>query len=342
MQTTKELPTYSYIYVLKIIACFLVIVNHTNSDIFLSISPSLTWFMSVTYFFVSKIAVPLFLMCSGVTLLEKTDSLQKYFLRISRIILVIIMFSSIYYIKSVGLLNFSLIGFINSIYSKNITGAFWYLYLYLGILIALPFLQKLCKVMSKTDFLHYIFISIIFLGTMPILTHYFPIFEYSSDLDFSLFTTSTGLFISGYFINKYFVYNKNYVTLSLLTFFLCTFLSTLGTYFVYIESSRRYLFFDNISFITITAPSIAIFYLAKCYFNFDNKIISFISKCTFGIYLISDYFIPAITSRLYKLNFITAMHPICSVIILEILVFLAGLIFTAILIKIPFFKKLIG
>lgn len=166
MQTTKELPTYSYIYVLKIIACFLVIVNHTNSDIFLSISPSLTWFMSVTYFFVSKIAVPLFLMCSGVTLLEKTDSLQKYFLRISRIILVIIMFSSIYYIKSVGLLNFSLIGFINSIYSKNITGAFWYLYLYLGILIALPFLQKLCKVMSKTDFLHYIFISIIFLGTI--------------------------------------------------------------------------------------------------------------------------------------------------------------------------------
>lgn len=42
--------------ILRILACFLVIVNHTNSEVFLGMNPSLTWALSLAYFYFSKIA----------------------------------------------------------------------------------------------------------------------------------------------------------------------------------------------------------------------------------------------------------------------------------------------
>ncbi len=68
-----------YFDILRIIACFLVIVNHTNSSVLLSEKPSLIWFVSLTYFFVCKIAVPIYFMISGALLLKKSDDFKKSF-----------------------------------------------------------------------------------------------------------------------------------------------------------------------------------------------------------------------------------------------------------------------
>lgn len=43
-----------YIEILRIIACFLVIVNHTNSKIFLNSQIGDRWFASITYFLYVK------------------------------------------------------------------------------------------------------------------------------------------------------------------------------------------------------------------------------------------------------------------------------------------------
>lgn len=78
METVKSRETF--LDLLRIIACFLVIVNHTNSVIFLGSSPdSLDWYVSLTYFFISKIAVPIFFMISGYLLLKKEDNYKKAF-----------------------------------------------------------------------------------------------------------------------------------------------------------------------------------------------------------------------------------------------------------------------
>ncbi|MBQ5649328.1 MAG: acyltransferase family protein, partial [Clostridia bacterium] len=80
-----------FLDILRIIACFCVIVNHTNSDVFLNTAPgSITWFVSLAYFFVSKIAVPVFFMISGYLLLGKIDSPKKSFQRIIRILAALI------------------------------------------------------------------------------------------------------------------------------------------------------------------------------------------------------------------------------------------------------------
>ena len=88
---------YVYIELLRIAACFLVIVNHTNSQVFLSISPSPTWFASLIYFFVSKMAVPLFFMLSGAVLLGKDDGMRKMLGRCARMAAVLLIFSYLYW-----------------------------------------------------------------------------------------------------------------------------------------------------------------------------------------------------------------------------------------------------
>ena len=86
-----------FLDLLRIIACFLVIVNHTNSTIFRESTPdSRRWFLSLAYFFVSKIAVPLFFMISGYLLLNKTDSWKKALGRVLRIGVVLIGCAVIY------------------------------------------------------------------------------------------------------------------------------------------------------------------------------------------------------------------------------------------------------
>mgnify|MGYP002561809920 CR=1 FL=1 len=57
---------------LRILAAFLVIVNHTNSYVFKTLTPvDSQWHWSILWYYVSKTAVPLFIMISGACLLGK-------------------------------------------------------------------------------------------------------------------------------------------------------------------------------------------------------------------------------------------------------------------------------
>ena len=111
---------------LRIIACFLVIVNHTNSRIFLGTTPSLLWFLSLSYFFICKVAVPVFVIITGYTMLDRETSYRKTALQFLRAALCLVLFSAVYYIsdfKSGLIENISLNGFFQTIISTNITNA---------------------------------------------------------------------------------------------------------------------------------------------------------------------------------------------------------------------------
>ncbi len=144
METIKSRKTF--LDLLRIIACFFVIVNHTNSGIFLSTTPqNLTWFVSLTYFFISKIAVPIFFMISGYLLLNKIDSYKKCLQRIIRIVTALIGCGFIYAIYNTYYMNpnpsfISAIKRFLAVYITSPSNALWYLYTYLGILFMLPFL----------------------------------------------------------------------------------------------------------------------------------------------------------------------------------------------------------
>ena len=133
-----------YLDVLRVLACFLVLVNHTNSSIFKGRGPSATWYLSLAYFFVSKSAVPLFLMIMGAVQLSRTESKTKYHARIRKTLVVILSFT-IFYLADAVLRKGATVTPAIAVQKlmNSPSRALWYLYLYLGLSLFIPFFQKL-------------------------------------------------------------------------------------------------------------------------------------------------------------------------------------------------------
>lgn len=204
MKTT--ISRQGFVDLLRIIACFLVIVNHTNSTIFLSSTPQdLSWYISLTYFFISKIAVPIFFMISGYLMLNKTDSWPKAFKRFLRIALVLISCAVVYniyfyFINHTVVSLWDMVKNILLVHKTSPSNALWYLYAYLGILLMMPFLQKMANAMSKTDYHIFFIFSGFFSGILPILCHYSDLFAFNDNLYIPLFSGYLMmLFIGSYF-----------------------------------------------------------------------------------------------------------------------------------------------
>ncbi len=162
-----------HIELLRIVAIFLVMFNHTwiygftyfNSCVG---TPSY-WF----YLFLSimvKIDVPIFFMISGAVLLGKEETITElYRKRVLRIVLVLVLFSivSYLYLYTTGeLKEFSVIDFVTRLYAGDIVGSYWFLYRYLGFLILLPILRVMVK---HIDNMHFLYIFIVYL-TVQIIT----------------------------------------------------------------------------------------------------------------------------------------------------------------------------
>lgn len=336
-----------FLDLLRIVACFLVIVNHTNSAIFLSTTPEhLTWYVSLTYFFVSKIAVPIFFMISGYLLLSRIDTWKKTSDRILRIAMALIVCAVVY--STYQALRNPDISFLKVIkdslavyYTPPINGL-WYLYTYLGILFMLPFLQKMVHMMKKRDYHIFFAISGFFVSVLPILNHYFPTIRYNDNFQLPLFGGYICMLLIGQYFARFKFNNtrRGFVIASILFVSMLIFNVT-ATFFEYNKSSADYLFFDNRIYLPILLQSACVFYMASFIHVPDKyvKIISHIGSCTFGIYLISDITIDLLIPMYIKAT--TVMNPFFAVIILELLVFGIGLLAITILKKVPLIKKLL-
>ena len=113
---------------------------------------------------VCKGAVPLFFMVSGALLLGKNESGKDLFQkRILRMILVIVIFSFLYYMKLVlkGERPFAPFSFLLSLPTDLVYLPYWFLYSYLGVLTILPILRPLAQNMSKNTFWYLIILQIL-------------------------------------------------------------------------------------------------------------------------------------------------------------------------------------
>ena len=181
-----------FIELLRVAACFFVIVNHTVSDIFLQGEPSPLWFGSLFYFFMSKAAVPLFLMITGYTMLDRWEDWPAVLRRIVRFGLCILLFSAVYYAvgRPAGPWGaHDILTFLLTLLHGPITGAYWYLYLYLGILLMLPFLRRMAAGMERRDYHVYFLVSGLFFSLWPIVVYYLPALNYSAQLQLPLFNS---------------------------------------------------------------------------------------------------------------------------------------------------------
>lgn len=330
-----------YIEFLRIVAAFFVIVNHVYNPLIYFTSISKSWYASVIFLFVSKIAVPIFLMISGNLLLNKKDDKNRYFTRILKWICVIIVFSTVYYFYYHQHWNFT--EYLHCIIGSA-TFAFWYLYLYLGILLMLPILQKLANVLSKNELQLLIIISIFISGILPFFS-IFTTLNIENELIEVLFSPYLGMMFMGYYIERYLIINKKIVIGSSCLFIGLILIQVFLTRKLYDFNNQNYMQLDNRILLTVTLSAICIYILVKYLFEKVNvslsiiKLIKYIGSLTFGIFLFGDMFINLLMPFFNKYG--ADNNIFIRLLVLSIGAFLGSAICTAILKRIPIIKKLL-
>ncbi len=291
--------------------------------------------------------MPLFLLISGALLLNKQDDYKKTSVRFWRILEALVIFSFLYYIRnctvSGSAVDFR--DFLSIIYRSHITNAFWYLYLYLGIIIMLPLLQRAAGKFEKKDYIYLIVISLLVLGSIPIIKHYIPFLSQSARLHLPVFSVYLGLMAAGHYFENICTPGKKGFYLAAAIFVICISICVVGTYFEYKADSSSYLFFDDRTSVLITVPSICLFIILKRFFSVSvlqkksADIISKIAPLAFGTYLLSDMIIDTTTPMFTSLSGV--MHPMIAMLIWELVIFTLCLILTGLLRKLPYFRKLL-
>lgn len=336
-----------YLDILRIIACFGVIANHTNiilkkADISIASVSNAELTGGIIYMVLCKMAVTLFLMVSGVLLLKKADSYKKIFQRIFRVGIVLLVFSLGYYM--IGDYAHTPMDFVKTVTRTNVTTAFWYLYLYLGILVMLPVLQKMVKNFNITDYRYFLFFA------LAVCSFSF-ITEYNAHFSLPVFATSVGVFILGYYLDNY-VDLKKYNYKWFMAAGLSCSLIIAGFLFAYTyrgvmahsETAYRLIVYDNVFYVVL---SICVFLMVKyaVLAKTDNRngeikrAVCFTGECTFGIYLFSDYIISRTMPLFENWADNSGIYMLLIVILLDILVFVLGFVMTAALKQIPVIKK---
>lgn len=197
---------------MRVIACFFVIFNHTGENGFfrfsLCDSGSLRFWVYLAVSIFCKFSVPLFFMVSGALLLEREESLGRIWRhRIGKIALVLLAWSFFYYLDEVwlGWREFRLGDFAGQFLWGNWNLSFWYLYTYLAMLMTLPLLRKFAGSLTNREFVYLFSLAFVFSSLLPVLQYLLWQENHSFNSDFQLGWVCAQIFVCpllGYFLRK--------------------------------------------------------------------------------------------------------------------------------------------
>ena len=168
-----------YLDILRVVAIFFVVFNHTSGFYFMPVSQSGTveyWWLLLQNQVV-KMAVPMFLMVTGALLLPKDetiyDVLRKRVLRFLVVFLFVVVVQYVFHAAWMGFeLRLSHIYFIMFHGNMGLCYSFythWFFYAYLGILIMLPFLRMIAKAMTTQLALYILGMQVVLCCVLPLL-----------------------------------------------------------------------------------------------------------------------------------------------------------------------------
>lgn len=352
MQKTQA-TRHMYMDALRILAGFLVIVNHTNSEVFRSVAPPQgTWYASMAWYYLCKIAVPLFVMLSGACLLHKVDSYRKTWTRIGRMVVALALFSALYaydFWRSSGPWP-SPLAFLQGVLTTPVTDSFWYLYFYIGLLLLLPLLQRLARGMGKRDVQYLLAVCLSLTTLFPLLFRYFPDFMPSAYLQVSMFSVWIALFFAGYYVQAFTTPKKWHIAPCLAVIVGSIVLSVFLTELEYgrVSAGAKYWFMDDrtLPALPVVLCAFAVMLLFRACFSGvasqgrSARAVIFLGGCAFGVYLLQDLVIE-LTRSVVFLPLADRLTAFPAVIVWEIVVFALCLLIAALLKQIPFLKKLL-
>ena len=345
-----------HLEIMRIIAIFFVIFNHTGQEGFFIFynyeSDTLSYWIYMALSVFCKFSVPLFFAVSGALLLTKEEGIKKIFThRVFRMISIIILFSFWYYIHCLFLTgeNFNFLDFLTKFILYNgyyWNASLWFLYAFTIYLILLPFLREIIQHLTKDLCCYAITIHFIFMSLFPAIYYSFG----GEFYNFSLFEKSAFLSIFP-ILGFYLEYKFPMQTLNLkktlylwainiITILITCFMTHLKSQITDIHIEDFHNTFVVINCITIYITIKYIFYKIN-FSELISKILISVGRCTLGIYLFHISIMVFLSNMGYFSFFHKHLNHILTIFIYCVLVFLIGLLFTLILKKIPLIRRLI-
>lgn len=339
-----------FIRVFSIIMTIVIHVSNVYIYSFGNISHS-DYLVAVIFNSLSRICVPLFFMVSGIFLISEKYDRKKYIKRIVRFIIILVVWNLIYYYFNDGWkFNGFFTAFINSFFNPNTTSRhLWFMYAIIGIYIALPFIQNMCKNMTREHENLFLILWMIISGGVVI---YVPLARelLNTSVDVSYPVPIIGAtYYLGYFVSGYILYNrfngiKDKSRINKLNFwcvftYICsTIVSILVMYFVSLGKNMVYDVTTWYRGIFVVLAAFSIFILVVINEDrFKNKFILKLSSLSFGVYLI--HFLILFNIKEY-INIIE-YNPLIYIPYLTFLIYLLSVCSSYIIKKIPVIKNLI-
>ncbi len=266
---------------IKLFACILVIVNHTCSYIV----SNFLWYR--IEFVLCRIAVPLFIMCTGFLTIDKETELTYTLKKIFRIVLPLFFFSLLIYVLREK--NFNIVYFAR-ILENPVIEQYWYLYMMIGLYIMQPYLNKICDSLNLNDFIILITMTLILPALNLNLSSYFFLTN---------FTYIVGYYIVGAFLRKIVdlqMLDCKKISIFSLTIFIVSYI--IG---IFIYSDKNIAFYNCDGILVIIMAISFMFTFINCNFlKNENSLLNKISSATFGVYLLH----PILQNKIYELSII--------------------------------------
>ena len=348
----------AYLDLLKVIAIFGVLIIHSTSAAFVMYDVySLSYFFTVFISCVSRVCVPVFIMCSGTVFLSPTRDVtvreiyKKYILRIVCVLAIFAVFYSVMVILEeytyVGVFDKIFIdNTIDNLLSFNTHFHLYYLYIIIVMYALVPPIKVFLKSASRKNefyFLAFLFVTANFL---PTLRMFWPFNEYFGGMTLQYSMNLVYGMLSYFFLGHYL---SSYDITKIKTRIIYI-LGAAGAIITFILVSKHKLIYGVLNENYINAMTINVYFMSAAIFLLCKKygecikstkvvrIIAIVSKSTFSIYLIHQFYNMVFARIGFTLEFATPFVSLPLMIIANFsLSFLSYLFFK----KIPFLKKLV-
>lgn len=346
----EESKRIVYPDILRIIAIFGVINIHIIFEYFplKSVSEIHQWIL-ITINCLSHVAVPVFVMISGLFMLspQKEKSIKSlYSKNILRIVIAFLFWSGIYTVstilidKTVG----NNVETPSSILRYFIEGEYhlWYIHMILGLYIVTPILRHVVK--NKITLEYFLVIWIVFC-LLPNLLCFVSSIEKDVTDFFSRFKISAAIEYSGYYCLGYYIHNFPFKEKTNRIIYLLGSLCAVATITITVSFSSDISHFSDYLTPNIMLMSAAFYIFVKNNISGikvtpkSQKIITLLSKYTFGVYLC--HLIVLKICYFALLNYLNTFSLPIKYVILLLLTTIFSYLLSAIINKIPLLNKYI-
>lgn len=353
LEINKE--RYIYADILRTLAIFCVVNIHVSGSFSLGgfdVTNINNWWAENTFNSLTRWGVPIFLMISGMLLLntEKYESLTTFFSkRMKKIVIPFLVWGVIFEILHPRYMDipFTFKGLFIDFVGGTIYWHFWFIYAIIGLYLLTPIIRVFVKKASRTIKVYALCLWFIFASVIPLIESVSGV-NFDASTNLSVLGNYLGFFVLGHFLHEYDV-SKAFKRI---VYFLAVVSSVISPTLTYIMTKKNggifASYFYDYQSVTVVIMSIAIFLLMKSIdwnllLKGNKRLVSVVgsaSQASFGIFLVHFIFMNELTRTSIEVFRMSANSWI-RVPLMDVIVFVLSLLCVLILRKIPYIRRIV-